>query len=445
MYHIDNYLITQSPRNPMLPTTFRTRKIGLIDSQWQAVFDEYWPAYESWYRRKKGGDINPGARKQGYRQLAMIMPEMLPLYESFLDTCNDCPVAAQFLTGYQPPAYLVNCSQAVLLDEEPLLIRNYDLSPDLSENLLTHSNWLGQDIIGSNECLWGLDDGMNESGLAASLTFGGSSQVGKGFGIPFIMRYLLQTCENVRQAISVLQRVPSHMAYNVTLVDKQGSYATVMLAPGQEAKITRERCTTNHQSRVTWRQQATFTNTVERKKFLDELMARDKLSENELRRAFLAAPLRSTNFGQNFGTVYTAVFKPSSASMSYHWPDEPTWRHGFADFEASEMTVNLDKRFSQATVHGEINERAEPDHCLTVSIRRQLLQGLTYLPVSAVGQPDALQNLKRDLQAKSAYCWQDYARQVAQVWRYPAPANQPWPDTAQHGHRGPYRPTPYRD
>ena len=39
----------------MLPTTFRTRKIGLIDSQWQAVFDEYWPAYEAWYRRKKAG------------------------------------------------------------------------------------------------------------------------------------------------------------------------------------------------------------------------------------------------------------------------------------------------------------------------------------------------------------------------------------------------------
>jgi len=424
MYHIDNCPITQSPRYLMLPTTFRARRVGLIDSQWQAVFDDYWPAYESWYRRKKAGDINPGALKQGYRQLATIMPEMLPLYESFLEAGNDCPVAAQFLTGYQPPAYLVSCSQAVLLDEEPLLMRNYDLSPDLSENLLTQSNWLGHDIIGSNECLWGLDDGMNASGLAASLTFGGSRQVGKGFGIPFIMRYLLQTCENVRQATRVLQRVPSHMAYNVTLVDKRGDFATVMVAPGQDAQVTRERCITNHQVRVTWPQQAAFSNTLERKKYLDELLARDRLSESELREAFLAAPLRSANFRQNFGTVYTAVFKPSSATMAYHWPGESTWRHGLADFASSQITVDLGKRHSLATVHGEITERAEADHGMTASIRRQLLQSLVYLPVSAVGQQDALRKLKRDLQSQSAYCWQDYARQVAQVWRYPASANQ---------------------
>ena len=95
----------------------------------------YWPAYKSWYRQKKPGDINPQALKQGQRQLATVMPEMLPLYESFLDASNDCPVAAQFLTGFQPPAYLVSCAQAVLLDEEPVLMRNYDLSPDLSEKL----------------------------------------------------------------------------------------------------------------------------------------------------------------------------------------------------------------------------------------------------------------------------------------------------------------------
>jgi hypothetical protein len=73
----------------MQPTTFRARRIGEIDSQWQAVFDDYWPTYKSWYRQKKPGGINPGALKQGHRQLTMIMPEMLPLYESFLEVSND--------------------------------------------------------------------------------------------------------------------------------------------------------------------------------------------------------------------------------------------------------------------------------------------------------------------------------------------------------------------
>jgi predicted choloylglycine hydrolase len=407
----------------MLPTTFRARKIETISSQWQSVFDDYWPAYKSWYQPKMLGDINPHALKQGHRQLTMIMPEMRPLYESFLEASNDCPVAAQFLTGFQPPAYLVGCSQAVLLDEEPLLMRNYDFTPDLSENLLSRSSWLGQDIIGTNECLWGLDDGMNKSGLAASLTFGGSDKVGKGFGIPFILRYMLQTCENVKQAIKVLQRVPSHMAYNVTLLDKQGAFATVMVAPEQAAIVTHELCITNHQTQVTWPQQAVFSKTLERKQFLDELLARGKVNEQQLRKAFLAAPLRSANYPQKFGTVYTAVYKPLSETMSYHWPAEKAWRHSFADFRASAKTVNLGKQANPVMVHGDVIEQADSDNSLPASIRQQLLQSLVYLPVSVVGQPDALENLKQHLRAENSFCWKDYAEQIAQVWHYPVPAN----------------------
>jgi len=406
----------------MLPTTFRARKIGTIDTQWQAVFDDYWPAYKAWYRQKKSADINPQALKQGHRQLAMIMPEMLPLYESFREASNDCPVAAQFLTGYQPPAYLVSCSQAVLLDEEPLLIRNYDLSPDLSENLVTKSNWLGQEVIGSNECLWGLDDGMNKSGLAASLTFGGSNKVGKGFGIPFILRYMLQTCESVKQAIKVLQRVPSHMAYNVTLVDRQGAFATVMVAPGQAAIVTHEPCITNHQTRVTWPQQAVFSRTLERKRFLDEFLARGKVNEQQLRKAFLTTPLRSANYPQKFGTVYTAVYKPLSETMSYLWPAEQCWQHSFDDFNASKKTVDLEKQARALTAHGKVIEYANANHSLPASIRQQLLQSLVYLPVSVVGQPNALEQLKQNLQGEKSFCWKDYAEQIAQVWRYPVPA-----------------------
>jgi len=418
----------------MLPTTFRARRIETIDTQWQAVFNDYWPAYKAWYGQKKLNDINPAALKEGKRQLLAVMPEMQTLYERFLEASNDCPVAAQFLTGYQPPAYLVSCSQAVLLNEEPLLIRNYDLSPDLSENLLTQSNWLGQEIIGTSECLWGLNDGMNKSGLVASLTFGGSNKVGKGFGIPFIMRYVLQTCENVKQAIKVLQRVPSHMAYNVTLVDRHGDFATVMLAPDQPAIVTRERCITNHQAQVTWPQQAAFSKTLERKQFLDELLASGKMNEQQISKAFLAAPLLSGNYPQQFGTVYTAVYKPVSGTMSYNWPGEKAWHHSFADFQASEKMVslgkqaNLGKQENLGMAPADLIEHADySDYSLPASIRQQLLQSLVYLPASVVGQPDALEKLKQYLRAESSFCWNDYAEQIAQVWQYPVPAHQPYP------------------
>jgi len=406
----------------MQPTTFRARKIGKIETHWRAVFDDYWPVYKAWYTEKKGDDVSPQALKSAHRQLASIMPEMLPLYETLLEAGNDCPVAAQFLTGYQPPAYLVNCSQAILLDEEPLLIRNYDLSPDMSENLLTHSDWLGQEIIGSNECLWGLDDGMNKSGLATSITFGGSKQVGNGFGIPFVMRYMLQICDNVRQAIKLLQRVPSHMAYNVTLVDRHGDFATVMLAPGRSATVTRERCITNHQGRVTWPEQAVFSNTIERKRFLDNLLARANVSEQQLREAFLTKPLRSANYLHNFGTVFTATYKPLSEQMSYHWPAERVWQHGFSDFAASERVVNLAQQARSAKIHADTIEHASPGIGISENIRKQLLQGLMFLPGTMVGQPQALQKLKQDLRGECSFSWQDYAEQIARVWSYSAPA-----------------------
>ena len=402
----------------MLPTTFRTRRIGKIDSHWKEVFDTYWPTYGPWFRHRKRGDINSQALKQGRRQLAAIMPEMLPLYERFLEAANGCPVAAQFLTGYQPPAYLVGCSQAVLLDEEPVLMRNYDLSPDLSENLLSQSDWLGQEIIGSNECLWGLDDGMNKSGLAASLTFGGSNNVGKGFGIPYILRYILQTCDNVWQAIKVLQRVPSHMAYNVTLLDRQGIFATVMVAPGQDAIVTRERCITNHQKQVTWSQQAAFSRTLERKRFLDELLTRGRINEQQLCQAFLTKPLHSNNFPQKFGTVYTAAYKPMSASMSYHWPAEQAWQHSFTDFKVSEKTVTLARQENLVKVPGDVFRNADSAHSLSVDLRQQLLQSLVYLPTSVAGQPYVLETLKQNLNSENTFSWNDYIMQIAQVWRY---------------------------
>ena len=103
-----------------------------------------------------------------------------------------------------------------------MLIRNYDYSAHLWEATLLHNAWNGRQVIAMSDCLWGVLDGMNENGLAISLAFGGRQIVGNGFGIPLILRYILEICETVSQSIEVLGRVPSHMSYNVTMLDKSG-------------------------------------------------------------------------------------------------------------------------------------------------------------------------------------------------------------------------------
>ena len=53
-------------------------------------------------------------------------------------------------------------------------------------------------MLGMSDCLWGLLDGVNDAGLAVSLTFGGRRDVGDGFAIPLVVRYLLETCDDGR-------------------------------------------------------------------------------------------------------------------------------------------------------------------------------------------------------------------------------------------------------
>ena len=60
-----------------------------------------------------------------------------------------------------------------------------------------------------SDCLWGLLDGMNDRGLAVSLTFGGRPDVGDGFAIPLVVRYVLETCDDVARPARCSRASPS--------------------------------------------------------------------------------------------------------------------------------------------------------------------------------------------------------------------------------------------
>ena len=63
---------------------------------------------------------------------------------------------------------------------------------DLSEQVVYSSAFTGRRVIGTADCLWGLLDGMNDAGLVVSLAFGGRRDNGPGFGIPLVVRYVLE-------------------------------------------------------------------------------------------------------------------------------------------------------------------------------------------------------------------------------------------------------------
>lgn len=167
-----------------------------------------------------------------------------------------------------PPPYITGCSQAVWLDavgqQEPMLLRNYDFAPALLEGHWLATRWSGQRVAAMGDCLWGALDGMNESGLAASLSFGGRTAHGDGFGIPLVLRYVLEIARDTASAVAILQRVPVHMCYSVTLLDARGEWATVFLNPDRPVEVTRRRAVTNFQHTVEWPEHARATSACER-------------------------------------------------------------------------------------------------------------------------------------------------------------------------------------
>ncbi|TFH86274.1 hypothetical protein EQG41_13025 [Billgrantia azerbaijanica] len=316
---------------------FRTVKEALPGPSWRALFDLHWPAYRAWYLAE-GERERPGYLTC-FNALRRHMPELLPTYRALCALAGGGDLAARFLSLYQPPPYITGCSQAVLARPgATVLARNYDYPPELCEGTILYSCWNGRGVIAVSDCLWGVLDGMNDSGLAVSLAFGGRKAVGDGFGAPVILRYLLECCDSVPQAAEVLARVPTHMAYNITLADAAGRYVTAMIAPDRRASIRRVPVATNHQKKIEWYAHALASETLIRERQLSILVDDAATDEARLVSALLAPPLFRHDYPRGLGTVYTAVYRPGRGEVSFHWPDA-SLELSFARFPEERLAV----------------------------------------------------------------------------------------------------------
>jgi predicted choloylglycine hydrolase len=318
--------------------SFRTIDEPEPGPKWRALFDETREAYQAWFLRE-GESRRPSYLKCS-KMLEEHMPELVPMWKRLVALAGGGDHIARLLSLYRPTPYLAGCSQAMLAggpaEGEPLLVRNYDYHPSLCEGVLLKSAWHGTKVIAMSDCLWGVLDGMNEHGLALSLAFGGRTVVGDGFGVPLVLRYVLEFCWGTREAVSVLQRVPSHMAYNVSVIDRNGDFATVELAPDRPPVVSQDRVATNHQRGGMWTEHAAMSKTIERYRFLKERI--DGVRQDGLIQAFLEPPLFNTDYEHAIGTLYTAAYAPAAGSMKVLWPNR-RWERSFSDFEEAEIDV----------------------------------------------------------------------------------------------------------
>lgn len=300
--------------------------------QWQALFDRLWPGYRSWYLRS-GSIARPGY-VECRRALREHMPELVPTWQRLVELAGDGDVESRFLSLWCPPPYIAGCSQAVWVDasghEPPALVRNYDFAPGLLEGSWLATRWAGQRVAAMGDCIWGALDGMNEAGVAASLSFGGRNVSGTGFGIPLVMRYLLEVAQSTAEAVRILERVPVSMCYTVTLLDRKGDWATVFVSPDRPTEVTRRNAVTNFQHGVEWEQHARATGAQERLDAL-QVQADAGRSLDELVASLLKAPLYQSAYLRGYGTLYSAVYRPQTGGVALLWPDQ-TWEQSLLEF-----------------------------------------------------------------------------------------------------------------
>ena len=166
---------------------------------------------------------------------------------------------------------------------------------------------------GDGRLLWGALDGVNEDGLAASLSFGGRTVSGIGFGIPLVLRYILETAQNTAQAIAILQRVPVHMSYSVTLLDKQADWATVFVGPDRPVEVTRRKAITNYQRFIEWPEHARATRASERLEAMERQLD-GRTSEQMMAEALLVEPLYQNAWARGYGTLHGRTGRCPAAS-----------------------------------------------------------------------------------------------------------------------------------
>jgi predicted choloylglycine hydrolase len=303
---------------------------------WAARASELWPAT---LRTWAGGELPPPeVRPEALAQFAEHMPELVPVLGG-LAAAIDEPAAAAVLTQVTFKPFFVSCSQSGVAAG---LVRNYDFDPKMCERTIGRTDYL-RPVIGMNEGLWGMLDGMNGAGLAVSLTFGGRFVYGPGMCIAMVVRYLLETCDTVDEAWQRLQTIPVSTAQNLTLADRA---RTLSVHVGPDIAPTRaaDACVTNHQLEPVSDEQEKESRTLER---LAAARAATACARNvadpveSLAEAMLRSPLYNFDLASGLGTLYTAAYRPSEGRVSYRWPDTPPWEQSFAAFQPGTKTVTL--------------------------------------------------------------------------------------------------------
>ncbi|MBD5102104.1 MAG: acyl-CoA--6-aminopenicillanic acid acyltransferase [Subdoligranulum sp.] len=184
-----------------------------------------------------------------------LFPEILEEIRGLADGqhCDCGELQAVLLSMYAiPPACGCSCFAAVN-DAHIFLGRNSDFLPAL-EKLNTNAIYKftndAYSFTGNTTAFIEVEDGVNEYGLAAGLTSVYPIAVKPGFNAGMLLRFFLEKCRTVEEAVRSIRRLPISSAQTVTVADAGGNIAviecnakkTAVVSPSKEHPFV---CATN--------------------------------------------------------------------------------------------------------------------------------------------------------------------------------------------------------
>src|SRR5690625_2208134 len=215
-----------------------------------------------------------------------------------------------YFSGYNASFPVMGCTTFA---NDSFYVRNYDLSPDLYDGhfVFSHSKE-SYASDGFSKHIVGRLDGMNEKGRVVGLHLVNQFVREKGLMATTIIRMILDQCQNVSEAIRLINSVLHGYFFNFSLLDKEGKVAKVEASNENKVVIEKFPMTcTNHFESEGLKENNTkdITDSEKRQRLAKENIRRHP-TPLQAYRAFNNedGQLFYKNYANYFGTLHTVVY-----------------------------------------------------------------------------------------------------------------------------------------
>jgi len=171
-------------------------------------------------------------------EIGRIFPELLDEMAGFADGCQASKEDTMaFVLGNATFGIgTTACSVFAAVNGPDVVIgRNHDTLYKFRQHLMAYLTCPegGYRSIGHSDLYTGREGGLNEMGLAVGMAAVEEREIKPGMNLAHAVRYVLDKCGGVDEAIGALSDMRHTTANNFLLVDKKGNMAVVEAAPGR--------------------------------------------------------------------------------------------------------------------------------------------------------------------------------------------------------------------